>query len=301
MPPGEDGPDPKPAVELAEQTRVYPLWQEEKDFLNMEFPDLSGKRVHMMYPTDFSYWEKLKALVDEEAYGFMTPENRGLLAVLGIVKDQPFEPTADEKKLLEKAVEMAPRMLLAQRQTMRKDKRELYYHDRNYVRVWAGGTNDWMQESYLDIDMRARFFQVAFSSAPAMVMRTVGAGSKYPQRLWDDDGNYLNGSHTYKLHLPSNIPALLFWAVTIYNITDGSMVNAPGQPFPTINGMDKPKYNDDGSIDLYFGPEKPDGVADKNYIKTVEGRDFMFVIRCYGTPLSFFDQTWKPDNLVKIK
>jgi hypothetical protein len=202
MPPGEDGPDPKPAVELAEQTRVYRLWQEEKDSLNMEFPDLSGKRVHMMYPTDFSYWEKLKALIDAEAYGFMIPENRGLLAVLGIVRDQPFEPTADEKKLLEKAVEMAPRMLLAQRQTMREDKRELYYHDRNYVRVWAGGTNDWMQESYLDIDMRARFFQVAFSSAPAMVMRTVGAGSKYPQGLWDDDGNYLNGSHTYKLHLP---------------------------------------------------------------------------------------------------
>jgi hypothetical protein len=158
-----------------------------------------------------------------------------------------------------------------------------------------------MQESYLDVDMRARFFQVAFSSAPAMVMRTVGAGSKYPQGLWDDDGNYLNGSHTYKLHLPPNIPAKLFWAVTIYNITDGSMVDAPGQPFPTINGMDKPEYNDDGSIDLYFGPVKPDGVDEKNYLKTVNGRDFMFVIRCYGTPLSFFDQTWKPDNLVKIK
>lgn len=301
MPPGEDGPDPKPAVELAEQTRVYPLWQEEKDFLKMEFPDLSGKHVQMMYPTDFSYWEKLKALIDEEAYGFMTPENRGLLAVLGIIKDQPFEPTADEKKLLEKAVAMAPRMLLAQRQTMRRDKRELYYHDRNYVRVWAGSTNDWMQESYLDIDMRARFFQVAFSSAPAMVMRTVGAGSKYPQGVWDDDGNYLNGSHTYKLHLPPDIPALLFWAVTVYNITDGTMIKAPGQQFPTINGMDKPTYNADGSIDMYFGPAKPDGVDDKNFIKTVEGRDFMFVIRCYGTPLSFLDQTWKPDNLVKIK
>lgn len=301
MPQGKDGPDPGPAVALAEQTRVYPLWQEEKDFLPMRFPDLSGKRVQMMYPTDFTYWEKVKALLDEEAYGFMTPENRGLLAALGIVQGQPFEPTVDERKLLDKAVKMAPRMLLAQRQTTRKDKRELYYHDRNYVRVWAGGTNDWMQESYLDVDMRARFFQVAFSSAPAMVMRTVGAGSKYPQGLWDADGNYLNGSHTYKLHLPANIPAELFWAVTIYNITDGTMVDAPGQKLPTINGMDMPKYSDDGSIDLYFGPEPPDGVERTNFLKTVEGRDFMFVIRCYGTPLSFFDQTWKPDNLVKIK
>jgi hypothetical protein len=35
---GEDGPDPAPAVALAEQTRVYPLWAMEKDVEPMEFP-----------------------------------------------------------------------------------------------------------------------------------------------------------------------------------------------------------------------------------------------------------------------
>jgi hypothetical protein len=48
-------------------------------------------------------------------------------------------------------------------------------------------------------------------------------------------------------------------------------------PFSTIDDMDKLQYNDDGSIDLYFGPIRPDGMADKNYIKTVEGRDLMFL------------------------
>ena len=34
---------------------------------------------------------------------------------------------------------------------------------------------------------------------------------------------------------------------------------------------------------------------------TIEGRDFLAVIRLYGTGIEFFDQTWKPDDVVKLK
>jgi hypothetical protein len=47
---------------------------------------------------------------------------------------------------------------------------------------------------------------------------------KYPVALRDARGDFLNGSNTYKLHLPPDPPAALFWAVTAYNITDGTMV-----------------------------------------------------------------------------
>jgi hypothetical protein len=40
-----------PAVALAEQTRIYSLWAEEKDIPPMEFPSASGQRVDMMYPS----------------------------------------------------------------------------------------------------------------------------------------------------------------------------------------------------------------------------------------------------------
>jgi hypothetical protein len=39
---GADGPDPA-AVALAERTRVYPLWAQEKDVKPMEFPNGSGE------------------------------------------------------------------------------------------------------------------------------------------------------------------------------------------------------------------------------------------------------------------
>ncbi len=31
------------------------------------------------------------------------------------------------------------------------------------------------------------------------------------------------------------------------------------QPFPSVGSLDKLEYNDDGSIDLYFAPELPNG------------------------------------------
>lgn len=297
---GDDGPDPKPAVALAEQTRVYPLWDMEKDVKPMKFPNGSGKRVNMMYPVDNSYWTKLKAFVDYEPVSAITPELRGVLASIGIVKGQPFKPDVKQQELLKKAVETAPKMIMASRQLGRPDERTRYYADRQYENTWAGATAGWLQDSYLDIDQRARYFQVAYSSAPAMVMRTIGAGSKYPFTVRDADGDFLNGSNSYKLHLPPDPPAALFWAATAYNVTDGTMVEAP-QLMPSINGFNKVTANSDGSVDLWFGPNLPKDAPKSNWIQTVEGRDFLVALRLYGTGVEFFDQSWKPDDVVKVK
>jgi len=297
--PGTDGPDTGPAVATAERTRIYPLWEEEKNIKPMEFPNASGKRVDMMYPVNLEYWKKLKSFVDYEPVTAITPELRGVLASIGIIKGEPFEPTAREKELLTKAVETAPKMILAMRKLGRPDKRNLYYTDRQYERAWAGATAEFMQSSYLDVNQRAAFFQYAYSSAPAMVMRTIGAGSKYPVTGRDADGEILNGGYAYRLHLPKGIPAKAFWAVTAYNVTDGTMPETP-QLIPSRNGYENVIENEDGSIDLYFGSSKPSGSPAENWIQTIDGRDFIVAIRLYGSEIEFFDQTWKPDDLLKL-
>jgi hypothetical protein len=297
---GEGKPDPAPAVANAERTRVYPLWMPEKDVKPMTFPNASGKRLNMMYPIDNTYWTKLKNFVDYEPISAMSLEIRGALASIGIVKGKPFKPTEREQALLKKAVERAPRMLLAMRQLGRPDERQLYYKDRQYETAWAGATSEDFQESYLDIDLQAAYYQYVYSSAPAMVMRTINAGSKYPFTPRDDKGEFLDGANTYKIHLPPDPPAALFWAVTAYNITDGTMPETD-QLLPSTNGYyDIPK-NKDGSIDIWFGPTKPDGVADAAFIKTISGRHFLVALRLYGAGTEFYDQTWKPDDVVKVK
>uniref|UniRef100_A0A0G4GPU1 DUF1254 domain-containing protein n=1 Tax=Chromera velia CCMP2878 TaxID=1169474 RepID=A0A0G4GPU1_9ALVE len=299
MPPGgEKGPDPRPAVSLAERTRVYPLWGVEKEIKQMVFPNASGKRVNMMYPTDFAFWEKLKAFVDYEPVECITPELRGVLASIGIIKGEPFTPTERKRELLDKAVRTAPKMIMASRKMGRADGRNMYYTDRQYERAWAGATAEFHQQTYLDIDQRAAFFQYAYSSAPAMVMRTIGAGSKYPVTSRDADGEILNGNNTYSLRLPPDVPATLFWAVTAYNVPDGTMPET-SQLLPSKNSMEEREEKEDGSVELFFGPSKPEGVSEENFIQTVSGRDFLVAIRLYGSDIEFFDQTWKPDDLLK--
>jgi hypothetical protein len=130
-----------------------------------------------------------------------------------------------------------------------------------------------------------------------MAAKIENVGAKYPSSYMDSDGNFLSGSNNYKLHLPPNIPAALFLSVTFYDpITASGLDN--GQPFPSLNTMDKPVTNADGSVDIYFGPKSPG--EGKNYIATIPGMGWFTLLRLYGPKKSFFDQTWKPDDIVKI-
>jgi len=95
-------------------------------------------------------------------------------------------------------------------------------------------------------------------------------------------------------------PAALFWAVTAYNVTDGTMPETP-QLLPSINSYNDVETNQDGSIDLWFAAVKPGDAPASNWIQTVDGRDFLVALRLYGAKVEFYDQTWKPDDIVKVE
>jgi hypothetical protein len=84
----------------------------------------------------------------------------------------------------------------------------------------------------------------------------------------------------------------------VYDPITGSGL-ANGQPFPSLNAMDKPVQNADGTIDIYFGPKSPgDG---KNYVATLPDKGFFIIFRLYGPKQAFFDKTWKPNDMEKVK
>lgn len=296
---GATGPDTAAAVATAERTRVYPLYSLERSRPRMQFPNASPVRVNMMYPTDFTYWEKLKAFVDYEPAECLDPVTRGMLATIGIVKGLPFAPDARRREILTRAVETAARMIFAMRIVPEGLSNALYYSDRQYVNGWGGVDDAFFGPSYQSLDSRAAYFQAAYSSAPAMVADIVGQGSKYPIAFRDSKGDLLDGSRSYRLHLPPRIPAHLYWAVTIYNPQDGTMPETD-QAFPSRNQLDKVETNADGSVDLFFGPAKPASAPERNWIQTLRNRAFLVAIRLYGTDQTFYDQTWKPDDVVAL-
>lgn len=73
------------------------------------------------------------------------------------------------------------------------------------------------------------------------------------------------------------------------------------QLLPSTNGYyDIPKHAN-GSIDIWFGPKKTNDVVDSAFIQTILGRNFLVALRLYGSGVEFYDQTWKPDHVVKVK
>ncbi len=58
--------------------------------------------------------------------------------------------------------------------------------------------------------------------------------------------------------------------------------------------------HDDGSVDLYFGPEAPKG-KEKNWIPTAPARGWFAYFRLYALTEAYFDRSWKLPGLVHVK
>ena len=131
---------------------------------------------------------------------------------------------------------------------------------------------------------------------PAMSVRNVGKGSQYAIAYLDKDGKALDGSQTYKIRLPKDIPAKDFWSFTLYDNQTRSMLQTD-ERFPGLSSVDKtpPVANDDGSYDVYFGPKRRRGRR-----KTGSRRCQAKVgTRSYGCMVHwnpFNDQSWKPGD-----
>ena len=169
-----------------------------------------------------------------------------------------------------------------------------YYDDRQWINVFPPfpGNPEFVATTYTDIDLRAGFFAAGYSTSPAMAINMPNVGAKYPCTFKDADGEFLSGDRSYRLQLPPQIPAKIFWSVTLYDAENASGL-ANGQPFPSINSMDKPAVNADGSIDIMIGPQKPES---PNWFATVPRKGFFVILRLYGPTRAFFDRTWKPER-----
>ena len=129
-----------------------------------------------------------------------------------------------------------------------------------------------------------------------MVEQTVGVGSQYAWAARDADGNYLDGGKTYKLNIPKDVPAKDFWSVVIYDPQTRSELQT-SQPFPSKNSKRNDLIvNDDGSVDIYFGPSAPEGF-EKNWIDTVDGKGWFTLLRLYGPLETYFDKSWRPGEI----
>ena len=248
------------------------------------------------HPRDIRYFELLDKMVQYEPLSAFTPEELGLLHALGIVKGAEFQPDERMQRILADGVKLGDGMakVIA---FANRDPQTRVYPDRHWERIFIGGYKFERDGARL-LDARTLFHYTAIVVTPAMEVQRVGVGSQYLASYKDASGAYLDGGQSYRLRLPAGIPAKNFWSVTVYDAETRSLLQN-GQPKPSISTYDQPEVNADGSIDIYFGPSAPAG-KEKNWVKTLPGQGWFTYIRFYGPLEPFFEQTWKPDDIVKV-
>jgi hypothetical protein len=147
------------------------------------------------------------------------------------------------------------------------------------------------------------FFAYTFIT-PAMIMRLTDIGSQYIVAFVDSSGEYLDGSKTYKVTLPPNIPAGKFWSLTVYDNQTRSMLDTP-QRFPRAGSQSYPspaaEPDADGSTTIYFGPTRLDGVDAGNWIQTNPKKGWFTILRLYSPLEAFFTKAWRPTEIELVR
>jgi hypothetical protein len=289
------------AAAVKSKARSYPLSMA-KNPPEQKFINLSGEKVNTIHANDFHFFEELNAVIQYEPADAFDPEISGVFASIGIKKGQPFEPDARMKKLLTEAVAIGN--ATARAIYFRPNLEGAYrYPDSQWYDSFVGGDYRWLRadgEGGRNMDARTLMYYHATLNTPAMVLKMIGVGSQYASCSTDSDGNYLDGSKNYKLNIPANPPAKDFWSVVVYDPQTRSELQT-SQPFPSRNNKrDKLIYNDDGSVDLYYGPTAPEG-KEANWTQTVPGKGWFVLFRAYGPLAPWFDKTWQPGEFELVK
>ena len=284
------------AVALMKQIKVYPLAQAASP-PKMEFLNGSGQPIDTIHSDTITFFEMLAQLVNEEPAEVFTPLERFTMQAIGIEKGKPFNPDPKTKTLLSEAARAAAAMARANCFAS-PDSDTYYYKDRKWQYVGDVPYN-FVKDGVLQVDRRAYVYYMALGNSPAMMTKNVGVGSYYLWTYKDAAGNFLDGAKNYKLHIPANVPAKDFWSVLVYDSLSRSELKN-GQKFPSVSKYTDPKINADGSVDVYFGPEMPEG-QEKNWIKTVPGKGWFPIFRFYGPLEPLFEKTWKLSDIEKVK
>lgn len=284
------------------------------------FVEGTGLAMNTIPPNDFGHYEMLNALVQMEPAEAMDPELAGQFAAIGIVKGKKFSPDARMRKILDEAVAVgnaASRTL----GTGSHPTDHYRFYDKSsawWNMLFEGGyeflnppplitkegVKPFPNSGARKLHSRTSFFYVATGITPAMVMRLTGIGSQYLMVNVDAKGNPFDGSKTYKVDLPKDIPAARFWSFTVYDNQTRSMLQTP-QPYPRAGSQSYPSPaatpNTDGSTTVYFSPNQPTGIARGNWIQTDPAKGWWTILRLYSPLQPFFDKSWRAGEIELVK
>lgn len=289
--------------EIVEQIKRYRQYRlaESASPPETRFVSLSGKDADMLTNEGFAYFESLARYINENPPREQDMAMLGMLETLGIAHGQPFKPDARLRKILTEAATVGRAMAeaLAFAPRVPQDVVYAYPGERRWKKIFFSDPT-FHEPEYMSIDLRTKYAYEAIGTAKSMVVAVPGQGSQYIGTYQDADGNWLSGEHSYRIRLPKDVPANMFWSLTVYDNDTRSMIqNEHGRPL--VGSVHGAVANPDGAFDLYFGPTLPADVPEANWVQTKPGKGWFVYLRLYGPEQAYFDQAWVPGDAERLK
>ena len=294
------------AVKNAKTLKVYPLAKKDNP-PETTFISITGKSFNTVHANDITFYDHLDHVIQYEPLDMIDVETRGLLASIGIIKGQKFAPDARMKKILKDGVAIAnatARSIVWYPRTDKNMKGIRLYPDTDSAWIMAWANKDVFfkgkDKHTMNSDARVMFHYPYTGVTPSMAVSIPGKGSDYGIAFLDADKQPFDGSKTYKLTIPANVPTKDFWAETLYDTQTRTMLQT-SQPYPTVGSQTKGiKKNEDGSYTIYFSPKAPKGF-ENNWLQTIPGKSWFVAHRMYGPEQAWIDKTWRPSEIEMVK
>ena len=292
-----DGATDADAAAYAHTIKIYYL-SEAANPPATTYLDATPSRYNSLPVYDYTFFQDMNDVVQNNP---VRPQDKAmveLLKALGIEKGKPFEPNEEQKRAMNEGLKLAYAHMYSLFTTPGRAMIPLW-KGKSQWQVWKfsegqaeSGFPYETDESIL-IDERAGIYYFV-----TYLPKYLGGGTFYLTGIRDSSGDLFNGEDTYKLNVPKHVPAKDFWSVIVYSMqTKGFVQNAERVGLSSRN-TDTMQVNDDGSYDIYFAPEAPEG-KESNWIPT--GEDYFLLFRLYGPESKDFFKSWALDDVEKIQ
>jgi hypothetical protein len=273
------------SIAYAKQIKIYPLSQASNPPATA-FTDVKDVLFDSTIRYDESFFTHLDRIVQSEPW---LDRDRGMidqLRSIGIEKGKPFAPDAPMKQALADGIGEAHAWMAAKYDaglppffdgthwTFPAHPELLKAASENFE-----GANDY------PVDWRGITYTYAYIG-----IKRLGAGQFYLINIKDKDGESYEGSNTYRLHVPPNVPIEQYWSLTAYDRDTHALIKNVDRASRASNNAEV-KKNADGSVDLYLGAKAPAG-QEANWIPTDPARKFELMFRLYGPKKELFDKVW---------
>ncbi len=291
-------PDPAKGAALAAAVRVHPLSQH-ADPPQTRLVSPAGRPWSGDQPRGLAYWETLHDVFQTEVVDERDRFFLAMLRQLGIEPGKPFAPDERLTRILERATSEGERM--AQANTFAKRfPGAKYWPDRSWDTAVVLSNSAQRGPWYDELLERASWFYEAVSFSAAMKSTTPGKGQAYLGAYVDSDGEWLDGGEDYTLTVPADVPAALFWSVTVYDVATRCLIDNDQQRGDRGSRDKDLKYEPDGSVVLRFGPDRP-SEGDTNWVQTIPGHHWFSYMRFYGPLEPYFDRSWVLGDITRVR